>query len=664
MLTTPAGYVLASDGVEVDAVRFEALLGDARSSVGSDPAGAAEAAREALSLWRGPALADFRYETFAQDEIRRLEELRMLATETRLESDLAQGLHRELIPELEQLRAEYPLREGLSALLMVALYRAGRQADALRAYGELREGLVEELGIEPSTRLQDLELRILEQDADLLLGDGETRTTERSDVANPFKGLRRFREDEAADFHGRDALVGRVTDLLGETRLAALVGASGSGKSSVAMAGVVPAMRATHRVMELVPGEQPLDELELSLLRAAPDAPASVVDVLRTDADGLRRAIRLLPDDQRVLLVIDQLEELWTMASAGERAGFLDRVLAAVADERTPIEVLVTLRADFLGEAIAHPTLAALLDAGSVLVQPLAPDEIEEAITVPAARVGVTVDPALIAAVVGDIAEHPQALPLMQYALTEAFDRRESDHLTHADYARVGGLAAALGKRADGVFAGLDENRQVAAREVLLRLVVPGQGTGDSRRRAHLDELVALGDDVDEVVSVFGAARLLTFDADPHGAATVEITHEALLTEWSQLAQWINEARDELVTSRRLSDLAAEWEREGRADGLLLQGGRLDRYRTFAADSTLTLSRPEQELLAASTDAETRDRRSARRRRVGVLTALTSIAVLAVVAAVAAFANGQRIEEAAQASLARAIAASALDVLD
>ncbi|MDX1691832.1 MAG: AfsR/SARP family transcriptional regulator, partial [Acidimicrobiia bacterium] len=230
--TTPAGYVLDVDPADVDASHFEALLGDARAVLGDDPGKAAALARDALGLWRGPALADFTYEEFAQDEIRRLDEARLRALETRVEADLALGRHADLVGELERLIADHPLREGLRASLMVALYRSGRQADALRAYEDTRRTLADELGIDPSRELRDLEAAILAQDPalDLPLWATPSAAAPRTDdVPNPYKGLRPFTETDTDDFHGREAVIADLLermDAAGSGSLIALVGPS------------------------------------------------------------------------------------------------------------------------------------------------------------------------------------------------------------------------------------------------------------------------------------------------------------------------------------------------------------------------------------------------------------------------------------------------------
>jgi DNA-binding SARP family transcriptional activator len=629
--TTPAGYLLDIAPETIDVRRFESLLEEARAVIGVDPGAAAALSRDALGLWRGPALADFAYEEFAQDEIRRLDELRLHAVETRVDADLALGRHADLIAELNGLVSDHPLRESLRATLMVALYRSGRQADALRVFDDTRRTLGEELGIEPSTALRDLEARILAQDPDLDLpvrARPSSAAPRSEDIPNPYIGLRPFSEAEAEDFHGREDLTARAVERLMEARFVALVGPSGSGKSSIARAGVLPIVRETHVVARMVPGDRPLEELEIAMLRAFPEAPASASGILRSDEGGLRRMVQLLEAERPVLLVVDQFEELWSLAGEGARAEFIDRLLDALDDDRANIKVLVTLRSDFLGEPLSSPQLAGWIDDGMILVSPMTTAELDAAITRPAERVGVAVEPGLTAAVVADVTDNPGALPLLQYALTEAFDQRETNVLTQNDYRRVGGLRTALTQRAELVYDALEAGQLEICRQLFLRLVTPGEGTGDTRRRLPVEGLADLQRDVEVVLDAFGEARLLTFDHDAAtGEATVEVAHEAILTEWDQLRTWVTEAREELTARRRLDDLANEWDRSDRGAEFLLTGGQLDRFEEWLPTSTITISSLDRELVTASRMRRDETHARTRRRRLAIVLALALAAI-------------------------------------
>ena len=264
------GYRIAVDRETLDALEFEARLGEARAHATLDPDRAATELELALGLWRGAAYADFQ-EPALQAEATRLEELRLAAFEELMQIRLAAGSYADVIGQLERSTREHPYREELRALHMVALYRAGRQADALRAYQVTRDVLAEDLGIVPSPRLRRLEEQILLQDPDLDPAPARSPSTpaESRWVENPFLGLRAFREADHARFFGQDQLIDRLVGrVMGPSRFTALVGPSGSGKSSVVQAGLVPRLRLDHPgivIASMQPGAQPYAVLEAAL---------------------------------------------------------------------------------------------------------------------------------------------------------------------------------------------------------------------------------------------------------------------------------------------------------------------------------------------------------------------------------------------------------------
>ncbi|HEY3227681.1 MAG TPA: serine/threonine-protein kinase, partial [Roseiflexaceae bacterium] len=264
-------------------------------------------------------------------------------------------------------------------------------------------------------------------------------------VENPYKGLRAFQEADATDFFGREALTGRLLGRMAEktdlARFLAVVGPSGSGKSSVVRAGLIPALRrgalpGSRRwfITEMIPGANPLQELETALLRVAVDQPANLLEQLQQDQDGLLYAVQqLLPGgaETELVLLIDQFEEVFTLVEdEAARTHFLNSLLAAVTDPRSRLWVIMTLRADFYDRPLLYTGLSELLRQRTEVVTPLAPEELQHAITGPAERVGMTLEPDLIAAILHDVDEQPGALPLLQYALTELFERRVGHILT------------------------------------------------------------------------------------------------------------------------------------------------------------------------------------------------------------------------------------------
>ena len=913
IVTKSPGYLLDVAPESVDAHQFEAAVEAARKLSVSDPADSAEMLRNALAMWRGRAFAEFQYEEFAYAEALRLDEVRLAAVEDRIDVELALGHHFELAGELEALVVEHPFRERLTEMWMLALYRSGRQAEALRAYQMLRTRLIDDLGAEPGPAIVSLEQRILEHDraldarvesralgvsravrgyelrglvrrdrlgevhraykpssgrevairiigpehadksdfvqrfeagaeriaalrhdhvvplydywrepgsaylvtrwlrggdlesslqrrrwapaeamtlldrvgsaleyahrlgvlhldvrpANVLLDDdgtpvfggfGAARLVEASGLAggargplspeyaapeqltggrvgqwtdvyqfallafeiltgvhpfraetpertierrlsepfppasalvaelpvavdtvlgtaaaadpagrymtigdfleelhvaigvapavplsarrNPYKGLAAFQGTDAADFFGRDELIARLVSRLSESsadsRFLAVVGPSGSGKSSVARAGVIPALRSgavagSDRWLyaEMQPGAEPFHELESALRAVTVGTPADLAARLYNDDLGVHEAIRrsLPGEGWELFLLIDQFEELFAMALEPERTRFVTALVAAVTHPRSQLRVMATLRADYYDRPLLHNELGELMRSRTETVLPLASAELEEAVTRPADGAGVSLEPGLVGEILGDANGQPGSLPLVQYALTELFER-SGDSMMIEDYRTIGGMSGALGQRADAVLEVLSEPVRALAPRVFLELVELGEGAEDTRRRVHrlvLANLDSSGAAI-EVIDRFGEARLLSFDRDPTTrSATVEVAHEALLTEWATLRRWIDDGRDHLRAVRRIEEFAEEWDMSGRDKSLLLRGSRLDQ-----ADG---ISKPKvQPFLSESRKARTR---GVRRRRLAMLGLAALSGLLAVAAAVA-----------------------------
>jgi hypothetical protein len=264
----------------------------------------------------------------------------------------------------------------------------------------------------------------------------------------------------------------------------------------------------------------------------------------------------------------------------------------------------VTLRADFYDRPLRHRGIGELLHDGTQVITPMTPEELERAICGPVEPLGVTFEPALVAELVRDVVDRAGALPLLQYTLTELFERRQGARIADATYQEIGGVLGALVNRAEGLLAGLGDDAHDVTRQVFLRLVTLGEGADDTRRRVLRSELEQL--DVDRstlqaVLDTFGRHRLLGFDRDPvTRSPTVEISHEALLTEWVRLRDWIDAARHDVRNQRRLAEAMRDWDAAGRRDDYLLRGGRLEQLHGWATTTTFSLSRPEQEFLDAS----------------------------------------------------------------
>jgi len=905
----PSGYRLDLCNGAVDAHRFSALVTAASSA---PPETALRLLDEALALWRGPAYAEFAHEDWVRPVAAGLEESRLVALERRVQARLDLGQHAEVVPELEVLAREHPLRERFQAQLMVALHRSGRQGEALRSYRRHRSTLAEETGLVPSRELVDLERRIALDDPSLafvtagrvargyVLADeigvgsfgtvyravqpsvgrevavkvvkpeladdpayvrrfetearlvarlehphivplydfwrepggaylvfryvrggtaasrhagpwplddvdrlatevgaalgiahaagvthrdlkpanvlfdesgnwylsdfgiatdgpdlgavGELRsagsplyaspeqardgvaaaasdqyalgvmlwellagrppfhgdnvselfrrkfeapvpplleyradvpapvadvlqratsvhpadryptmadfvlawtdavrrtewanvTLEHADVGdaagasmatltklglgevNPYTGLRPFDEADAASFFGREDDTEALTALVLAHGFSAVVGPSGSGKSSLVRAGLVPRLRDKGSLVAVViPGADPVAQL-LDALREVTigDHPP------RTVAEALAAAV---PAQGELVVVLDQFEELWTLAAADQR----DEVLTALTAS-PGVRVVVTIRADFYDRPLADPVIGPHVREATFALTPLTPVELERAITAPASRVGVRLEAGLVADLVADVSAHPASLPLLQYALTELYDHRDGATMTVAAYEAMGRLAGAMTARAETVCAAATAEH---SRRLFTRLVTPGEGVEDTRHRARMSELAAVPA---SVIDAYGAARLLTFDVDPATREpTVEVAHEALLRHWPRLRAWLDEDRDGLRLHRHLSDSALTWEAAGRPVADLYRGARLESAATWSETNDDSLTALERDYLH---EARRRARRSRRLAR-GAVTAISALLVLALVAAVLAFVQQRRADD-------------------
>lgn len=436
---------------------------------------------------------------------------------------------------------------------------------------------------------------------------------------NPYKGLCAFQERDAPDFFGRELLTARLLSRIfsreNPTRFLAVVGPSGSGKSSVVRAGLVPALRQrklpgglTPVVVNLVPGAHPLEELEAAFLRVAVNPPSSLMEQITSGDRGLSRAIkRVLPSDERteMLLIIDQFEELFTLTkSHEERQILLSGLHEAVTDLFSRVWVVVTLRADFYDHPLMYIPSSELVGRRTEVVGPLTQAEMHQAIVGPAERVGLSLETDLVETIIEDVGDQPGTLPLLEYSLTELYERREGRLLTLRAYRESGGVLGSLAHRAESLFAQLSAAEQEEARQLFLRLVTLGEGIEDTRRRARMVEVtaaarneVALG----QVLDLYGRFRMLTFDRDPiTGGPTVEVAHEALLRTWPRLREWLETGRDTLRVQRRLMLTASEWESSGRDASFLARGARLAQFEALASGGDLALTPEEQEYIACS----------------------------------------------------------------
>jgi WD40 repeat protein/serine/threonine protein kinase len=452
---------------------------------------------------------------------------------------------------------------------------------------------------------------------------------------NPYKGLRPFQEADAADFFGREALIGKLLSRMSSGpprrtteddglersgaggRFLTLVGPSGSGKSSVINAGLLPALRrnalpgsSSWFLVQMTPGTHPLDELEIGLLKVSADETIDLKQLLWEGENGLLEIARsVLPAEEgELLLVVDQFEEIFAKGiDEVERERFIQNICAAVGDPGSRVRVVITLRADFYDRPLRYPEFNALVAENTEVLLPLTSEELTKAIEGPADRIGVEFEPGLVAAIAKDVDQTLGTLPMLQYALTELFEHRQERRLTHAGYETIGGVSGALVRRAEEVYNQLDETSQDTLRQLFLRLTTLGEGVEDTRRRVLRSELEALsggqleGQLVDDILDLCGRARLLTFDHDPATRQpTVDIAHEALLREWHRLREWLDDNREDIRTQRSLAAAADEWLLAGKDSSFLVRGSRLEQFDGWANTTDLALTENELDFLETS----------------------------------------------------------------
>jgi energy-coupling factor transporter ATP-binding protein EcfA2 len=355
---------------------------------------------------------------------------------------------------------------------------------------------------------------------------GPDGVRDRADDICPYQGLEVFDEAHAEFFFGRERDVQRLVEKLKTTRFLAVLGASGSGKSSLVRAGLIPAVRAgalpqsdAWTICVFKPGSRPLTTLTAQLLHLSPgkDSMQTTLDQMGKDERTLHLAVAFALANKpagRIVWVIDQFEEVFTLCSdEKERASFLGNLLYASSIPDGQSTVLLTMRADFLPKCAASPDLAARIATQQFLVSPMDADMLRQAIEEPARHVRLGFEPGLVDTILGDVASESGALPLLEHALLELWKRRRDHTLTLDGYRESGGVKGAIAKTAEETFKSFTPDEQSIVRRIMLRLTQLGEGTEDTRRRATIDEVVTTPsetDAVERVVKAMADARLLT----------------------------------------------------------------------------------------------------------------------------------------------------------
>lgn len=478
----------------------------------------------------------------------------------------------------------------------------------------------------------------------------------------PYLGLQYFDEKDADRFFGREQLIARIVGRLRQNRFLAIIGASGSGKSSLLRAGVVPALRSGERLVDgglpptdsgkwaiqvFTPTTHPLEALALAL---TPEA-GSISEITSLSKEFQQNPRSLIlgarkylakQSKKHLLLVIDQFEEIFTLCrNDAEREAFIDSLLGAIDPQETPpITILITLRADFYPQVAQHDGLRETISQFQEFIGAMNRDELVSAIDQPLAMGNWKIQEGLIEVILDDIGYEPGALPLLSHALLETWKRRRGRTLTLSGYNEAGGVRGAIAQTAESVFQStLSSSQQIIARMIFLRMAEVGEGTTDTRRRAVYSELITRSTDeliIDAVISILAEARLVTISTvPPESTRVVEVSHEALIREWPTLKKWLDEDRQGRILLQRLTEDTAEWKKLEQDPGLLYRGAKLKQVVDWATKNPDILSLDEQEFLDSSRKEDEKEAERARRLRRAstiqrVFIAITIILVLTV----------------------------------
>ena len=529
----------------------------------------------------------------------------------------------------------------------------------------------------------------------------------------PYKGLDVFEEEDAELFFGRENLVEDLVRRLEESRTIFIIGPSGSGKSSLVRAGLIHALKQgaigdlnSERWLyeTMSPGRYPIGELArvvssmAQTTRAGEEVGANALADESIFSQWCEIALKE-GRDKRAVLFVDQFEEVFTQVSnEEERLGFLNLLTHAATTENGRVIVLFAMRSDFVPNCAIYPQLNALFNQQSIQIGAMQPEELVSAIAQPALRVGLRIDPDLVAQIVNDMQGEPGALPLMQFALKDLFDAQQAKGgmiaLTLNDYLQHGGIHKSLERHADDSFAKLQDDEQELARSIFSGLIEVGTGTQDTRRTALFDELIpsaSKATDVKVVIQKLADARLITTD-EQAGKDTVTISHEKLIDAWPWLKRLVNENREAIALQNEIAKNAKEWDEHEREPSYLYTGAKLANAREQLESKKIVLGglplifidssqqseeselrleeqRHQKELNDARRLAEIEKQRAEEQADAGMqlrrrAVFLTAALIVAGILAFTAFMFAQRANQQSQRSFSRELAAAAISNLD
>lgn len=504
----------------------------------------------------------------------------------------------------------------------------------------------------------------------------DVEDTGRFDLFKPYKGLQAFQESDVNEFYGRSALIKALTKRMVEkgeySRFLAVIGSSGSGKSSVIRAGLIPALRKgeivgfPQYITTMTPTANPMRSLEGAILKVAKIFPPELMNTLQKEDYDLNSILELaLPKDGELLLFIDQFEEVFTLVPSEEqRRSFLNMLHRALTAEKSKIRLIVAMRADFLDRPLMYGGWGDMVRERSEIVPPLKPAELREAIEKPAKSAKLLLEDGLADLIIEEMSQQAGALPLLQYTLSQLYEKREGLTLTVKVFRDMKGISGALAQRAEEIYKDLTDVQKNVAKIVFPRLIRFG-AQSRTRQRIFLSEVYSLdgaNPAIREMINSFGENRLLTFDYDAITRfPTLEVAHEALINSWTTLKNWLDENEGALRLQERLASDAKQWHEQKQDESFLAAGTRLAQYTDIESHPIIALTKREGEFLNASMKAEELRRLKERRRQQLVMGLAVAMGVLAVVSGILAYMAYNAANEAVLARDAETIARQAAD---
>lgn len=446
---------------------------------------------------------------------------------------------------------------------------------------------------------------------------------------SPYRGLFAFGEEDAPYFFGRETFTEQLIDAVQQQSMVAVIGPSGSGKSSVVIAGLLPHLRQQPNwsIAIMRPGSDPFQSLAAACVGQLEPDIGRTQQLTRTGelAHALRQEHVHFPEvvnqiiqkkaetvvgQQRFLLIVDQFEEIYTLCTNKQlRQQFLDELLDLVDVQRFWLEstftLAITLRTDFLGQALRYRPFADALQGADVKLGPMNRRELQSAIASPARRQGFGFETGLVARILDDVGDEPGNLPLLEFALTSLWDNRESEQLSHTAYEKIGAVEGALARYADSIYSVMSQAEKNRARQIFIQMVRPGSGTEDTRRLATREEL---GPANWKLVRQLADARLVVTNQNAHGEETVEVVHEALIRGWGRLRDWMDEDRTFRAWQERLRSSLEQWSVTEHDEGGLLRGLPLTEAESWMAERRDHLSQAELTFIQKSINAQNRER--------------------------------------------------------